>query len=95
MCSTDNVRKAIRDREYRELLETTEEKQRKGTLAARENVAMQVYICLYFAVVFFFCKEKSNNSWFVYWWETANKGKINTIGQSSANYLVHSSNVAC
>lgn len=54
MCSTDNVRKAIRDREYRELLETTEEKQRKGTLAARENVAMQVYICLYFAVIFFF-----------------------------------------
>lgn len=59
MCSTDNVRKAIRDREYRELLETTEEKQRKGTLAARENVAMQVYICLYFAVVFFFVKKRA------------------------------------
>lgn len=59
MCSTDNVRKAIRDREYRELLETTEEKQRKGTLAARENVAMQVYICLYFAVFFFFFKERA------------------------------------
>lgn len=93
-------RKEIRDEEHRDEGCTFAKNwpvrrvEKRNTSCKEKWGQMRVFVFILLLLFVFFLREKSNNRVCMLMRDPI-KGKINDVGQSSANYLAHGLNLTC